>query len=50
MEIRLMQTETMVATVLPGADVADLMPAPVTVAPAGSGHSLVLTAEQIARA
>ena len=45
-----MQAEAAVATVLPGADIAGLMPAPVAAAPAGSGHSRALTAEQIARA
>ena len=45
-----MQTETAVATVLPDADMAGLMPAPLATAPAGSEHSRVLTVEQITRA
>ena len=45
MEARLMQTEAVVESVLPDADVADLMPAPVATALAASGHSRVLTAE-----
>ena len=45
-----MQTEAVVESVLLDADVADLMPAPVAAAPAGLGHSRVLTAEQVARA
>ena len=50
MEARLVQTEAAIATVLPDVDMAGLMPAPVAAAPVGSGHSRVLTAEQIARA
>ena len=45
-----MQTEMVVATVLPGSDIAGLMSAPVAVAPAGSGHSRALIVEQISRA
>ena len=45
-----MQTELAVATVLPGSDIAGLMPTPVAAAPTGSGHSGALTAEQITRA
>ena len=45
-----MQTETAVVTVLPGVDIAGLMPASVVAALAGLGHSRALTAEQITRA
>ena len=45
-----MQMKVAVTTVLPGTDIAGLMPALIAAAPAGSGHSKVLTVEQIARA
>ena len=43
-------TEMAVATVLPGSDIAGLMPTLVAATPTGSGHSRALTAEQILRA
>ena len=45
-----MQTEMAVVTVLPGSNIAGLMPTPVVAAPVRSGHSRTLTAEQISRA